>query len=98
MARILGGILILLLGLSLMAVGDELPSRQATPVEQNLAIAKEFNSEGYALRQATTDAEREKIAARVEKLALRLLELAEKNPKDPAALEALVQVVTQELW
>ena len=45
-----------------------------------------------------TDEERNKIVARVEKLPLRLLELVEKNPKEPIALDALTQVVTQEYW
>lgn len=98
MNRILGGILVLLLGLSPMAAGDEGPSKPATPAEQYLAIAKEFNGEGFALRQAKTDGEREKIAGRVEQLALRLLDLAEKNPRDPAARDALVQAVNQEIW
>jgi hypothetical protein len=98
MDRVLEGILVLLLALSPVAAGDEPPSMPATPAEQYLAIAKEFNGEGYALRQARTDEEREKVVVRVEALTLRLLELAEKNPRDPAAMDALVQAVTQEIW
>jgi hypothetical protein len=98
MNHVYRGILVLLLGLSPLAAGDDSPSKPATLAEQNQAIAKEFNSEGFALRQAETDEEREKIAARVKLLALRLLDLAEKNPQDPAAIDALVQVVTHEMW
>jgi hypothetical protein len=49
-------------------------------------------------RQATTDEERNKIVARVENLPLRLLDLVRNNPKDPIALDALIQVVTLEYW
>ena len=95
----LAGILLLFVGLLPRARGDEpVPKSAATPAEQYQVIAKEFNGEGYALRQANTDEERNEIVARVEKLSLRLLELAEKNPKDPVAMEALVQTVTQEIW
>jgi hypothetical protein len=98
MDRMLWRILVLLLGLSPVAAGDERSSKPSTAAEQYLAIAKEFNGEGYALRQAKTDDERERVVIRVEKLTLRLLDLAEKNPKDPAAMDALVQAVTQEIW
>jgi len=96
--RMLGGILVLLLGLSPVVAGGERPAKPAALAEQYLAIAKEFNGEGYALRHAKTDEEREKVVLRVDNLTLRLLELAEKNPKDPAAMDALVQAVTHEIW
>lgn len=70
----------------------------ATPAEQMQALAKDFNSEGFALRQCKTDEEREQVVARVEKLTARLMELAAQNPKQPIAMDALVQVVTQEMW
>jgi hypothetical protein len=66
--------------------------------DQYQALAKEFHSLGRAFRQATTDEQRASVAARVNNLTLRLLELAEKNPRDPVALHALVQVVIQEIW
>jgi hypothetical protein len=94
----LANLMILLVGLTPMAVGEETPTQPATPAEQNAAIAKEFNSEGFALRQAKTDEERLQIADRVKKLSLRSLNLAEKNPKDPVAMDALVQAVNMELW
>jgi hypothetical protein len=84
--------LVLLLGL--------LPSaaHAATPAEQLQSLAKDFNSEGFALRQCKTDEEREQVVARVEKLTARLVELAKQNPRQPVAMDALVQVVTQEMW
>jgi len=98
MDRMLGGILILLVALSPVAAGDEPPPKPASPAEQYQAIAKQFNTEGYALRQAKNDEEREQAVGRAEKLTLQLLELAEKHPQDPAAIDALVQAVTQEIW
>jgi len=70
----------------------------ATPADDLQAIAKEFNSEGFALRQSKTDEEREQIVARVEKLTARLMKIAEQNPKQPIAMDALVQVVIHEMW
>ena len=92
------GVLVLLCCLSPVAAQDARPSDSVTPAEQYLAIAKEFNSEGYALRQAKTDEDREQVVVRVEKLTQRLMELADKNPGDPVATDALVQVITQEIW
>lgn len=70
----------------------------ATPAEEFQALAKDFNSEGFALRQCKTDEEREQVVARVEKLTARLMQLAEQNPRQPIAMDALVQAVTQEMW
>jgi hypothetical protein len=39
-----------------------------------------------------------KIAERVNERTLKLLALAEQYPKDPVALDALVQVIVQDLW
>jgi len=83
------------LSLSAAAAAQDNPR---TPAEQYQALAKDFNADGFALRQATTDDERLKIADRVNERTRKLLALAEKNPKDPIALDALVQVIIQELW
>jgi hypothetical protein len=70
-----------------------------TPVEQYKALLKEFQAAAYAhFQSTTTDAERTRGVARVGQLTLRCLELVEKNPSDPIALEALTQVVTLEYW
>ena len=98
MERMPTGLLVLLIGLSPVAAGDEPPAAPASAAEQFAAMAKEFNSEGFALRQAKTDEEREAVVVRVEKITQRLLQLAEKNPKTPAAMNALVQAVNQEIW
>ncbi|MBI1916144.1 MAG: redoxin domain-containing protein [Planctomycetes bacterium] len=64
------------------AAEDKRQDKQATPAEQYKVLLKEFQDARTALS-----------AARLGKVALRFLELAEKNPKDPIAVDALVQVV-----
>jgi hypothetical protein len=98
MQRIIQGIVILLLGASVGA-GDERRDKAGTPAEQYEALAKEFDEAANAFYlKATKDEDRIEPTARIVKLSPRCLELAEKNPKDPVALDALVQVVAQELW
>jgi hypothetical protein len=97
MGRMVGGILVLGLGLT-VAAGQEAPARPATPAEQYAALVKEFGEAAHANWKAATDKERKQAAGRVEPLPLRLLELAEKNPKEPWTLDALTQVITQEYW
>ena len=72
-----------------------------TPARQYKALVKEFNDSQQAFLkaygQAKTSEERQKLQQekypKPEKLAPRFLELAEKNPKDPVAVDALVWVV-----
>jgi AhpC/TSA family len=97
MGRTVGGALVLALGLS-VAAGQDARTRPAAPAEQYKAILKEFGEAAHANWTATTDEERKRAAARVEPLPLKLLELAEKNPKEPWTLDALTQVITQEYW
>ncbi|MEX2026494.1 MAG: redoxin domain-containing protein [Pirellulaceae bacterium] len=82
---------------SLRALAQE-PDQAATLAEQVAAAVKEFNAEGYAFRQAKTDEERAPIIERVNRLTLKLLSLAEKNPDSPATIDCLVQTINQELW
>jgi hypothetical protein len=70
----------------------------ATVAEQYRALDKEFSTTAYSYWQLTNDEERAQIVARVDKLPLKILELAQKNPKDPIALEALTHIVTMEYW
>ena len=94
MSRMVGGILVLVLSLS-MAAAQEKP---VAPAEQYRALLKEFGEAANANWKAATDEEKKQAAARVEPLPLKLLELAEKNPKEPWTLDALTQVITQEYW
>src|SRR5262249_37605769 len=97
MQRIAWGTLILVLNLSAVAVGNG-QDKTATPAEQYKALLKEYDrasSSGVPL----TDAERLKFVGQAYKhrsaLAARFLELAEKHPNDPIALDALMQAVWQ---
>jgi len=90
----MGCIQVLVLGLSIAAP----PDKPATPEEQYKAILKEFGEAANANWKATTDEERKRAAARIEHLPLKLLELAENNPKEPWALDALTHVITHEYW
>jgi len=74
-------------------------NHSSTPAEEYQALAKEHQAAmeefGNAYQRAKTDAEREKVAAKYQqpaKSAPRFLALARKNPKDPAAIDALVWV------
>jgi hypothetical protein len=92
------GIILLLANLSVVTSQGNGQDDPTTPAEQYKILRKEYDkasSSGVPL----TDAERLKFIGKVYKhrhaLALKFLELAEKYPKDPIALDALVQAVWQ---
>jgi hypothetical protein len=106
MRRPIVGVFILLLAWPALQAEDkpgqkpkELP---ANPAEQYKALEREFNDARQAFFKeygaAKTDEERQKIVAdkypRPDKFAPRFMEFAEENPKDPAAVDALVWVVS----
>ena len=95
MPRIVGGSLVLVLALAVAAAECAGQSKPATPAEQYKEILKEYQV--AASGGGGSDEERRKIIARVDKLrdgiALKFLELAEKNPKDPIAVDALIQAI-----
>jgi hypothetical protein len=99
MRRTVGGALALLVLLPAARALDE-AKPPGTPAEQYKALAAEYQKgmDDYmtAARSAKTNEERVKAAQlrpNPEKFAPRFLALAEKHPKDPAAVEALVWVV-----
>jgi hypothetical protein len=96
MQRIVGGILVVVLGLPVAAVGGG-QDRPATPAEQYQTLLKQF--QGASSGGVLTDEERLKFVGRVFKLrsmlALKFVELAEKHPRDPIAVDALIQAVWQ---
>jgi hypothetical protein len=94
---IMWGTLVLLMGLS-AAAQEQSPEQSATPAEQYKALVKEFGESAHGLWQAKNDDERTIAVAHGVKVAPPLMDLVEKNSKDPIALEALVQVVMQEVW
>lgn len=72
--------------------------KTATPAAQYQALVKEFSAASRVIWEQPTDQERQAAVARVAKLPVSLLALVEKSPKDPIALDALVQVVSIEYW
>ena len=101
MCRTVGGVLVLLLALP--AWGDDKPKdKPSTPKEQYQALLKEqqdaMQAFSDAYQKAKTQAEKDKVVEekypKPEQLAPKFLDLAEKNPKDPVAFDALVWVVT----
>jgi hypothetical protein len=108
MYRIAGGFLVLWLALPAFS-GDKAKDKAtdkdkpATPTDQFKALNKEFNDamqvfqKAYA--EAKTDEERQKLInekyPQPDKFAPKFLALAEENPKDAVALDALIWVVTR---
>jgi len=80
------------------AAQEQSQEKTGTVSEQYKAVLKELQGASYAFWQAATLEETNKIVARVDKATTKTLELVEKNPKDPIALDALTQIVTQEYW
>src|SRR4029453_14315794 len=83
---------------SMSAAPAESQDKRPAPAEQYKSLLKEFDQAAPIFWQATTDEERNKSVARVDPLPLKLLELAQNNPKEPFALDALIQVVSMEYW
>jgi hypothetical protein len=98
MSHIVGRLLLLGLGLSVVAA-EENQDKPTTPAAWFEALAKEFHDAAHAYYlKATAGEERSEALRRLEKLPRRFLELADSNPRDPVALDALVQAVNGEMW
>jgi hypothetical protein len=97
MQRIVVGTLVLLLGLWLAPAGGKGQDRPVTPAQQYRALLAEYQK--VSAGRALSDEERMKFVGRVyklrNKLAQKFVELAEKNPRDSIALDALIQAVWQ---
>jgi hypothetical protein len=97
MQRIVGGMLVLVMGLPAIAAAGAADDKPPSPAERYKALLKEYQdaSSGGVL----TDEERMKFVGRTYKLrsqlALKFLELAEANPQDPIAEDCLIQAVWQ---
>jgi hypothetical protein len=104
MRRTVGGVLVLLLALPVALADDKPRDKPATPQEQYKALLKQHQDAmqafGQEYEKAKTDEERAKVYKekypKPDKLAARFLELAEKNPKDPVAFEALSWILTND--
>jgi hypothetical protein len=97
MQRLAGGILVLVLGVSL-AASARAQSRPATAAEQYEALLEEYQGASSSGR-ALSDQERMEFVGRVyrlrNRLALQFVLLAERYPNDPLAVDALIQAVWQ---
>jgi hypothetical protein len=98
MRQVATAILVLTLSHSLVAARATSQDNPPTPAQQYMALRKEYDtasSSGVPL----TDAQRLKFIGQVYRhrnaLAQKLLDLAEKYPTDPIALDALMQAVWQ---
>lgn len=109
MRRLSGGITFLLLGLPAAVAQPPGPDQAATPREQYKAILKESQDRYNAAQNefvatapkggTPSDEERMKLVGRAYRFkfeqATKLVALAEKYPKDPIALDALIDAVWQ---
>jgi hypothetical protein len=104
MCRTVGGVLVLLLALPAAWADDKPKDKPTTPQEQYQALLKEHQDAMQAFEKevmkAKTDEERVKVIQdkypKPDNLAAKLLELAEKNAKDPVAFEALSWILTND--
>jgi thiol-disulfide isomerase/thioredoxin len=104
MIRTAVGFMGLLILLSALQGQDK--SQTPTPVEQYQALDKEYRKASEDFRKALADAETREEKQKVvqqkapypEDFAQRFMELAEKNPNDPAAVDALVWIVTHRMY
>src|SRR5713101_6424644 len=92
--------LVLMLASSVLVAEDKSKHKAATPGEQYKALVKEHQDAtevfSKAYTEAMTDEERKKVIANSpwDKFAPRFLELAQKYPKEPVAVDALVWVLS----
>jgi len=99
MKRIVGGVLVLFLTVPMLPAEDK---AKPTPEQQYKALVKEYQDGITAYQQAVgkakTNEERQKAFRekypQPAKFAPKFLALAEKHPKDPVAVDALVWVAT----
>jgi hypothetical protein len=87
MYRVVGGVLLLLMALPALRAEDKPKDRPTTPQEKYQALLKAYEDESNGKRFG------EQLQLAAEKYAPQFLDLAEKNPKDPAAVDALIWVV-----
>lgn len=80
------------------AADDQPPKVDAPPIRYQ-ALVKEFYAAARTLWTAETDADRAAAAAIVvNQITPNMLHLAENNPSDPIAPDALIAVLIQEIW
>jgi hypothetical protein len=95
--QLIGAILVIALGLSVASSRANSEDKAATPAAQFKALLKEYQEASGG--GVSSDEERLKFVGQVyrlrNRLALSFIELAEKYPHDPIAVDALMQAVWQ---
>ncbi len=91
MNRIVQAVTVLTLSLPMVAGVSRADA--GTPAEQYAALLKEYRPVSSGMRGANTDRERKEAVERLGVYPAKFLELAEKHPGDPIALEAVRQAI-----
>ena len=95
MKNLIAGRFVIILSLALVLARGYAQNPTSSPAQEYQAIRKEY--ETAASGTGTTDDDRRKSIARVDALrdglAQKFLNLAEKNPNDPIAVDALIQAI-----
>src|SRR5262245_56210496 len=98
MQGLIEGMLVLGLSLSLVAADGGGQDKSAAPAEQYQALLKEYQSASSSGRVLSDDERREfvgKVYKLRDRLAMRFVELAERHPNEPIAVDALLQAIWQ---
>jgi hypothetical protein len=96
MHRVAGRTLVVVVVASIAAAEDSGKHKPPIPAHQYKTLRKEYQVAEEASAAAKTDQERLQIFQRKEKIWLGILQLAEKNPLDPVAVDALIWLVNKE--
>jgi hypothetical protein len=105
MDRMVGGFLVLLLALPPLWAEDKPKDKEkgksATPAEQYNALLKEWEAANTAFYKAFQEAKDPEIQTKIfneqnprQKFSAKFFALAEKHPKDPIAIDALIWILT----
>lgn len=78
---------------SFLAIAAINAGAQDSPADRLAALVKDFNARGGNIRKAITDRERREAVEGLGALAAEFLDLAERFPEDPIALQALRQAI-----
>src|SRR5262245_60469057 len=91
--------LVLVIGPHAADLSPQYQDTPDTPAEQLNSLLKQFNEAArMSYLEGKTDEERNSGIERIVELSPRFLELAERYPNDPVAIDALMQTVNLELY
>jgi hypothetical protein len=93
MPRTIVAILMVLIVTLSLSRADDKDSSKTTPAQRPETLIQEVQYVSDDLANAKTDEEKKSARERLQTLPRRLSAVAEENPQDPAALDALIQTV-----